>query len=128
GRGLLSDEVDPTDFVVVDSAGEEVSVDTNLFYRNDSHVVHLIPLEDWTEWEDYTVTVLGGLASRDGSVLGQDYRFDFSTRPEPPVVDDLPETDGCSCGSAQPSGLPGWILLAGLAIARPRRQGTQRGR
>lgn len=88
----------------------------DLFYGQDSHVVHLIPDEALADGE-HTVTVSPGVKAWDGEVLGG-FAWSFSTQP-PPLDDtvpiDAPEDDEApSCGCAAQSGGPGlgWVVLA----------------
>ena len=103
-RGLKT--VAPEDFRVTHE-GVDLPVDTWLFYRDDSHVVHLIPHEDWP-LGDITISVLG-TTDRHGR-SGAEGSFTFSTEPPP---EDEPAR-GCSHAPA------GFGLLGLLAIRRRR--------
>ena len=103
-RGLL--EVGPEDFQI-QADGEDLPFDVWLFYRSDSHVVHLIPQEDWPEDQEITVTVLPGLTDRFGLVLADPWSFTVSTAAPPPQIEDQEEEPrGCS---HTPGGA--WLLL-----------------
>ena len=91
-RGLL--DVGPEHFVV-ESEGEVLTVEPWLFYRDDSHIVHLIPEEDWPQDAEITVTVQPGLVDRYGLALGEAYAFTVSTS-DPPEPEPKPDERGCS--------------------------------
>ena len=107
-RGLEADTVGPEAFQVLDSQGQEVEVEPWLFYRQASHVVHLLPVADWAEDEDYTVTVLPGVTSIDGWALDEPLTFTFSTR----AAELEPEPSGGCATPPLPAGR--WALLFSL--------------
>jgi hypothetical protein len=124
--GLVADTVSPEDFTVSSAEGEH-EVDVWVFYGNDSHVVHLIPQEDWPEDSWITVEVRGeGIEDNRGG-LALDHAFSVSTsRPQEPTAE-LPV--GCSTARARgswlgPLGLLGLLGLLGrrsAAVAWARR-------
>ncbi len=130
-RGLINAEVYPERFTVTDSAGHAYAFDTRLFYGDNSHIVHLIPTEDWAADEDFTVTAKAGLPARDDTELAEDVLFHFTTREPPPAADgdtgatpgagDSPESatesgkGGCGCSSTR-SGSPGRPRASALAL------------
>jgi hypothetical protein len=93
-------EVRPERFRVAGQSGVEIPVDTDLYYGTDSHVVHLIPRENFAENEDYEVTVDGN------------FRFGFSTRAAPVSE----EKDGCVCVRSQGSASTAWALALCFAL------------
>lgn len=121
-RGLHAEEVGPEDFVVRDSAGRDHPFSVDVFYREASHLVHLIPADDWLVDEVYTVEVLPGVPTWDGDVYATGASFTFSTCPAP-IVPEEPEAprdaeDDGACGCA--TGSPGGLVLLGLLTLRRR--------
>lgn len=85
-----------TDTVVVTSAdGTKHPVMVDVYYGENSHLVNVMPVEDWKEDSDYTVTVLPPIASSDGHVTTIERSFAFSTKPRPvePGGDDVGADD-----------------------------------
>lgn len=96
-------------------AGERpVPIGVELFYGDDSHVVHLIPAEDLAPDQTYTVTVEPGLTTREGDVLPAAYQLTLSTGAAPEAP------NGCRCTgeTAGPGSL--LLLLAPLLVIRKR--------
>lgn len=120
-RGLEQVSLGPEDFTVVDSAGESHAFDVNLFYREASHVVHLIPVADWPADEDVTVTIAPGIRTFDGETL-EGASFAFSTRPPPedPVAAAPSTPSGCGC-DVSAGVAPPWLALLMIGILRRRR-------
>jgi hypothetical protein len=123
-RGLRAAEVGTEDFVVTDSLGAPHPFSVDVFYGEASHVVHLIPADDWLVDEVYTVEVLPGVPTWDGDVYAAGATFTFSTGPAPLAPDDeveeVPAADdagACGCSSAPRSA---WPLVALLAWRRRR--------
>jgi MYXO-CTERM domain-containing protein len=87
-----------------------------LFYRDDSHVVHLIPDQDWAQDSDFSLSLSPGLGATDGRVLETETVVNFSTKPL------LDPVAGCTCSTASPKRFPValGILLLGLALRRPK--------
>lgn len=121
-RRFLRREVSAEHFRLESSAGRRVPLAIDLFYGNDSHVVHLIPEEDLEPETDYTVTVRPELTFADGGGLGAPFTFSVSTR-SPPQAPEA-EDPGCGCRSAGAGrGTAGLGLLAALLLwvrRRPR--------
>jgi len=99
-RGL--GEVGPEHFSVT-AEGRELAVDVWLFYGGDSHVVHLLPQQDWPENAEITVTVKPELTDRYGLSFGESWGFTVSTRQAEPR--------GCSHAPGS------FVLLSLLAFA-----------
>ena len=124
-RRLLTRDVSADHFTVAAADGTLVAFEPSLFYRDNSHIVHLVFSEDLTPETDYTVTVRAGLQFAEGDALAADYSLSFSTRtpPEPPMDDVNP---GCKCVSAprsSPSELGGGLaLFAALLFLTSRRR------
>jgi MYXO-CTERM domain-containing protein len=114
-RSLLKSEAKTLGFAL--RSEDEVPVlEPWLFYRDDSHVLHLVPDSDWAENSDFILQVDAGLVATDGRVLDVDSNIAFSTRP---FVD--PTASGCGCATtgAQHRRLP-WALLFLATLFRRR--------
>lgn len=123
-RAIVSALMSPQFFTVEDRNGNDVQVDTWLFYGEGSHVVHLIPARNWVADMDYTVTVQPGVAFIDGTTTTEPYSFSFSTRkPVDEVPAEAPEANAdCGCHSQARGGVGVASLLA-LAMLVLRRRG-----
>lgn len=119
-RGLIRDTVTPDRFQITDSTGKTYPFDINVYYGNDSHIIHLIPTEDWTPDEDYTITAFAGLPGRDGTELAEDATVHFTTR-EPAEAE--PQPGECGCQSQ--SQLSPLALLPLLGLAHHRKRPSQ---
>lgn len=82
-RGLDADALTLGDFAVADASGAVLDVGMNLYYGQDSHVVHLQPMEDLAPDTVYTVTIEPGIETVHGEQL-EGWDFTFSTGPEAP--------------------------------------------
>jgi MYXO-CTERM domain-containing protein len=128
-RRLLTSDVSLDNFSIVSADGAPVTFEPSLFYRDQSHVVHLVLAEDLAPETDYTVTVRAGLKFAEGEVLADDYSLSFSTRvpPEPQSGNVNP---GCNCSSPRPPGAPGLLEVLGcvafLLFVSVRRRRTSR--
>lgn len=112
-KGLSLDALSATDFTVVGPKKHEVAFSPWLFYRNDSHVVHLV-LEESLEWNSrYTVTVHPGITAADGEVSTASLSYYFKTGKDPEAT----------CGCDATSGPLSACALFGLAsLIRIRRR------
>jgi uncharacterized protein (TIGR03382 family) len=91
--------------------------ETWLFYRDDSHVVHIAPTSDWPSERTLLVSVRNSLKAADGSTLQVPFTLRFRTG-TPPVAE--AEEEGCGCTTGQ--GLPqSWVLVMGGILLRRRR-------
>lgn len=132
-RGLASMFVVPGVITVADADGRDVPVDLNLFYGEDSHVILVAPVDGWTAETDYVVTVHPGLATFDGPVMEEEYRFTFDTRAR---VDDTAEdtgavpmlAEGCGCSSVRASDASGAAVGVLGAVGLVWRRRRSRGR
>jgi hypothetical protein len=119
-RGLITDETPAEQFSIVDSTGKSYPFSVQVYYGNDSHVVHLIPSEDWALDEDFTITVFAGLPGRDGTELAEDIQVHFTTTPPVPEQEISTQPGKCEgCTSAQP--MLGWVWLGFMGWLRQRR-------
>ena len=111
-------------FYVHDSEGLAHPIGVDVFYGSNSHVVNITPLEDWKENTDYQVMVRKDLPFRDGTTLGIDWSWSFSTKEELITVCPKEEAKtGCqaSCQAVQKrNNLP--LILLGLSIFGLRRR------
>lgn len=122
-RGLKVAAVGPENFVWADAGGRAVPFTVQLYYRDDSHVVHLKPSVDLSEG-DFAVRVLPGLGFTDGRVLGEAFTLSFSTRPpaarEEETGDLPPEPDRCGCAAG--AWAPSWAVFALVSVLLRRRR------
>lgn len=100
------EEVTADRFRIVAASGVEIPLSADLFYGTDSHVVHLIPGEDFAADESYQVYA-------DGAAV-----FSFSTAAAPAAAS---EAGGCTCVAiaGAPDLLSLWAafgLLTGLGL------------
>jgi len=82
-EAIRSDSLTADRIVLTHEDGEVVPTEAWLFYRDNSHVIHLAPLEDLLEDTAYTVTIGAGLETIDGRLTGGSTRFSFSTGAPP---------------------------------------------
>jgi hypothetical protein len=121
-RRLLRGALDPAAFALRPASGDAVPLAVDLFYGDDSHVVHLGPGVELAPDTDHEVTVAPSLAFAEGDTLGAPFTFGFSTR-LPPAPAEAPEA-GCACRDT--AGAPGPAALAALLallLARRRVRG-----
>ena len=95
----------------VESEGENIPLDLDLFYRNDSHVVNISATSGWQPEAWHTLTIGDDIEATDARRLEEDFSLEFSTMPEPD--DTGAGAQACGCSSA-PS--PGSRLLWALSI------------
>ncbi|GEM_PF-768036 len=81
--GLTPSTVNGESVKVYDEDGNDHPVQLHVYYGKHSHLVNIMPLEDWAEDMDYTVEVGGGIASWDGLERTAKHTFTFSTKPAP---------------------------------------------
>ncbi len=100
--GLDPSTVNNTTVVVKDSQGNLHPVQVKVYYGWNSHLVNLMPQQDWAADTDYTVTVSGEIKSWDGHLLTTTHTFDFSTKPapeQPEIIENTPiESDDLGGG------------------------------
>ena len=113
---LRTADVDPSRFELVDDQGQAHPFSTRLFYRDNSHVVHLIPEADFAEDTVYTVRVKAGLPTVVAGPLTSAFEMTVSTEPPPPPLPasgaaplDVADS-GCRCTGPQRSGAAGVLL------------------
>jgi len=88
-RGLDASGVGNDFFLLVDEDQNPVPTSYQLFYGNDSHVVHLKPTQDLSADTVYTVTVDPGLTTVHDEVLeGWSFRFSTGATAPDPINDD----------------------------------------
>lgn len=128
-RRLRRAKLSEKDFSITAADGKAVPLKVDLFYGDDSHVVHLIPEESYAADTDYTVTVNAGLETMEGAKLDAPLHFRFSTRVPAPVMEapDAEDADAssCTCVTPRAPAHPPTALLAGalaLAFAAVRRR------
>ena len=79
--------------LILDPAGQSHPIGIDVFYGNNSNVVNISPLEDFTLGE-YTLLLSPEITFRDGTVLGEEFRSTFSTE-LPPAVEPDADKRGC---------------------------------
>ncbi|MGB1701248.1 MAG: Ig-like domain-containing protein, partial [Nannocystaceae bacterium] len=88
-RGLDASVIGNDFFLVEDADGVPVPTNYQLFYGNESHVVHLKPVEDLAEDTVYTVTIDPGLVTvHDETLEGWSFRFSTGAVAPDPIHDD----------------------------------------
>ncbi|MCK6551555.1 Ig-like domain-containing protein, partial [Myxococcota bacterium] len=98
-RRLTRADVTPARFTLTDGAGVAHPFDVQLFYGNDSHVVHVRPVEDLAADTEYTITVLPGLPFTDGTTSTTPWSFRASTAT--PVTAEA--SSACTCVARAPA-------------------------
>lgn len=97
-KGLQADLIDENQFVMSNQSGDYHPFAIDVFYGLNSHVVHLLPLEDFDLDTDYTITINAGLPFIDGTDLITDTSIAFTTKKAPRESshnDDSPSKRGC---------------------------------
>jgi hypothetical protein len=108
-RGLDSAEIDVEDFEIRSEEGVLLPFDVNVFYGQDSHVVHLKPTENFAVDTIYTVTVQPGVPDIHGAQF-EGWSWTFSTgsnAPDPinpPWGEGLDGSDGSEPGGEETGG------------------------
>lgn len=102
-RGLVAEDIVADAFLVTGPEGP-LAVEPWLYYGNDSHIVHLVPVAPWPEDALITVTVKAGLPDRFGGALAQDYVFTVTTTEPPPEDTDCRFCEDEGDDIAEPSG------------------------
>jgi hypothetical protein len=122
-KGLDPESIDETGLLTVTRAsdGSAVPVDVHVFYGWASHVVNVIPSEDWEADTDYVVTVAPGVRTFDGLETTESFAWTFSTRAPPadgggPGDATLPADEGCGCAS-RPGGRAAALFVLSGALA-----------
>jgi hypothetical protein len=112
-RSLLKTDVENLIYSLSGDA-ELPDLEPWLFYRDNSHVVHLIPDTDWSKDSDYTLQLSPGLVATDGRELTQEATVHFSTKPL------LTPAAGCACSTATPKPFSKALVLIlfGLVLRR----------
>lgn len=131
-RGAASGSFDDS---LLDVQGPDgaVPVSTDLYYGSDSHVVLIVPQQDWVEDAHYTATVSPGVSFRDETVLDEPWSWTFRAGDPVPEdtgqpadsAEDVTKEGGCGCATTPGTRLGGLILagIAGLLSAGRRRRG-----
>jgi hypothetical protein len=119
-RGVVADLIGPDLFTVEDEEGNDYVVDPWVFYGNGSHVIHLVPQQDWPDDTWFTVTVHAGVPFIDGTASEADASFWFTTGPMP-TEDPGHSQSACACGpqAATPAGLSALLPLLALRRRAP---------
>jgi len=114
-RSLLKTDVENLIYSLSGEA-ELPGLEPWLFYRDNSHVVHLTPDTDWSKDSDYTLELSPGLVATDGRKLETETVLNFSTKAL------LEPTAGCACTSTPLSPLrKGFhFVVLGLILKRRR--------
>lgn len=140
-KGLDPESIDATGLLTVTRAsdaaaqGAGVPVDIHVFYGWASHVVNVIPSEDWEADTDYVVTVAPGVRTFDGFETTEPISWTFSTRAPPADIVDTGDTgggestggEGCGCASRSGGRAGALFVVSGalaLVCARSRSRGA----
>lgn len=113
-RGLDEGALSAGQFHVVDSTEVEVPITIDLFYGDQSHVVHIKPTSDLLADEVYVVRIDPGVQTIHGEALeGWSFTFSTGAMGPPPVQDDgfwdvpddhAPDEDSSSGGDSDGTG------------------------
>lgn len=115
-RGIDTNALDASLFHIRDENGQEIPVDLQVFYGYSSHVVHLIPRQDWAAEMNYSISVDAGVPTFEGDPFAA-YTGSFSTREKTVAAE--PDKN---CSTATPVGWLGTLL--GLVVGLRRRGST----
>jgi hypothetical protein len=125
-RGLHDDLVTADDFAVETADGAPIPFTVDVYYGETSHVIRLRPVDDWP-LGDLTATMRGGFdGPTDGTTLGADFHWAFSTLPPPepepePAVDGDPTAEEAPGGCTTGGGAASPLALLGAFVLRRRR-------
>ena len=123
---LLTADVSAGRFELVDVAGAAHPFGVRLFYRNNSHVVHIIPDEDLAEDTEYTLRVKPGLPTAVAGPIAQGFEMTVDTTPPPPPSPEAPpmmsDDGGCRCLGAPRTVWWGLALAPIVALRRRSRR------
>ena len=117
-RGLYSDAL-TSEVLGVESGGESIEVDMDLFYRDHSHVVNIAPTGGWMPDATHTLRITPDLRATDDRQLADDFTMTFSTAVESAQGDEA-RACGCASGGTNRAVLGWWIGLFGLLWRRRR--------
>jgi hypothetical protein len=115
--GINVDALQPEHIQVVDGEGQSQAILVDVFYGNNSHIINIEPLEDWSI-SDFTVILDPELPLNPSGTIGQTLEWTFSTRSEPSTNDSNPDSKaGCASVSLVEQSI--WmLLLGGVGIRR----------
>lgn len=117
--GINTSLLQPEHIFVQDAQGNYHPVGVDVFYGNNSHIINISPLEDWGEGT-YTATVSKDVPLRDGTLLGEDIVWEFSTLSKP--MDDTSTSKGCATTSVTSADVFAWMGLWGMLLGRTMRR------
>ncbi len=120
-RGLNPSTVNTSTVKVTDPAMLEHPVHVKVYYGWYSHLVNIMPQEDWADDTEYSVSITPPITSWNEIPLETTHTFRFATSARPPIQEDPAEedtrgdsgTDAEKTGSASPS----CSLVAGVHTA-----------
>ena len=118
-RGLYDAEVNAGSFQV-ESSSVTVPINLDLFYRDDSHVVNIAPVDEWMDEAAHGLTV-EGLSGTDGRGMASPFALTFHTGAEPIHDEDSDELKDCGCAQARGAH---WVWFSGLLILINRRRSS----
>lgn len=127
-QGLYAADVTVDAFQVESAEGDSLPYETWLYYGDDSHIVHLVPTEDWPADQWLTVTVKAGLPTRTGAVLASSAQWmvytgqraaeadsDRGSNYEEPSQQALDKRCGCASAGLLSASLPSFLIIAAIA-------------
>ena len=121
--GINEEQLQPQHIQVVDANGQAHPILVDVFYGNDSHVINIEPLEDWSI-SDFTVILNPELPLSPNGTLGQTLEWTFSTRSEPNINDSNMNDSKTGCASVASVGTTVWMAWLGCVGSRRRRSCT----
>ena len=108
GKGLSNDDLSKDQFTVTGPKDTVIDVEPWLFYRNNSHVVHLVLNEDLAYNTKYTVTVRPGVIAADGEASTETVSYAFKTMKDP--------DSACAGCNASHNPIWAWSGFGGLCV------------
>jgi len=115
-RPLKVADLEEIHFEVSAGVNRPVGFETWLYYRDDSHLVHIAPTSDWPSERTLLVSVRESLKAADGSTLSEPFTLRFRTGTPPEAEEE--EGCGCTAGRRAPQI---WVLVIGGILLRRRR-------
>ena len=102
--GLAPSTINADSVVVTSVDGTVPPVAVNVYYGVNSHLVNIMPQQNWSPDTNYTVTVSAPAGSWDNIVLEGSRSFDFTTRltpedPAEPALEPSPEAEADVVGA-----------------------------
>jgi len=122
-RAMEEETVEAAGVAVLTGPEGIVPTDVWLYYRQGSHVLNVLPLDDLATGSTYELTVNPGPTGIGGEQLDEPWSMSFSTGPPPePEPEQDPEPNGCGCHAA-PLPVSGGLLALFMLVGTRRLAG-----